>query len=101
MITELCGSTHEVYTSVCFTTLKKQITLFDKTSVTFENLDTAAISHYVTTYKPLDKAGAYGIQEWIGAVAISKINGAYNTVVGLPTHLVYKTLNELINPTKI
>ena len=65
------------------------------TKVTFKALTNDEIWYYVKTYKPLDKAGAYGIQEWIGAIGITSVEGSYNNVVGLPTHLLYKTLNAI------
>lgn len=92
MIKSLSDSTHEVITSICFTTVKQQIVKNTKTRVTFRRLSEDEIWYYIKNYKPLDKAGAYGIQEWIGAVGISQINGSYNNVVGLPTHLFYETL---------
>ncbi len=98
MIQSMAGTTHEVLTAVCFTTPTKSIVVDDITKVTFAELTKDEINHYVDTYKPLDKAGAYGIQEWIGLIGIITITGNYNNVVGLPTHLVYKTLKELVKP---
>ncbi len=98
MIQSMAGTTHEVLTAVCFTTPTKSIVVDDITKVTFAELTKDEINHYVDTYKPLDKAGAYGIQEWIGLIGITTITGNYNNVVGLPTHLVYKTLKELVKP---
>ncbi|OZV69769.1 Maf family nucleotide pyrophosphatase [Winogradskyella aurantia] len=95
MIKTLSGDTHEVITSICITTIKTQITKNTITKVTFRNLEDEEIKFYVDKYQPLDKAGAYGIQEWIGAVGITKIEGSYNNVVGLPTHLLYETLNAI------
>lgn len=97
MITTLSGSTHEVITSICFSTATTTKTVYHTTQVTFADLQPAAIDYYVDTYKPLDKAGAYGIQEWIGLIGITKVVGSYFNVVGLPTHLVYETLMELAN----
>ncbi|MFD2550694.1 Maf-like protein [Bizionia sediminis] len=94
MIQSLSNTTHEVITSVCFTTTAKQKTVNAVTKVTFKALTEHEIWHYITTCKPFDKAGAYGIQEWIGQIGITKIEGSYFNVVGLPTHLVYKTLME-------
>ena len=94
-IQKLSNKTHQVITSVAFTTQKQQYIKTDTTNVTFEQLDLEEIKHYVNQYKPFDKAGAYGIQEWIGLIGISKIEGSYNTVVGLPTHLVYQTLKKI------
>jgi septum formation protein len=95
MIKTLSGDIHEVITSICITTIKTQITKNTITKVTFRNLEDEEIKFYVDKYQPLDKAGAYGIQEWIGAVGITKIEGSYNNVVGLPTHLLYETLNTI------
>jgi septum formation protein len=96
MIKSLSSSTHEVITSVCFTTKTLQKTVNAVTKVTFKNLEDEEIQYYVDTCMPLDKAGAYGIQEWIGQIGITKIEGSYFNVVGLPTHLVYSALNSLI-----
>ncbi|MEO8933602.1 MAG: Maf-like protein [Xanthomarina sp.] len=97
MIKSLSNTTHEVITSVCFTTLKLQKTVNAFTKVTFKELDDAEIHYYIKTFKPFDKAGAYGIQEWIGQIGITQIEGSYFNVVGLPTHLVYQTLNTLVS----
>lgn len=97
MIQSLSNSTHEVITSVCFTTTNFQKTVNAVTRVTFKILTNSEIDHYINTCKPFDKAGSYGIQEWIGQIGITKIEGSYCNVVGLPTHLVYKTLNALIS----
>ncbi len=95
MIRSLSGDTHEVITSVCFKTSTGIKVVHDSTKVTFKDLTTNEIEYYVTTYKPLDKAGAYGIQEWIGFIGISNIEGSYFNVMGLPTHLVYDMLTRL------
>ncbi|MCX7550330.1 Maf-like protein [Xanthomarina sp. F2636L] len=97
MIKSLSHATHEVITSVCFTTNKHQKTVNAITKVTFKELSDTEINYYIETCKPFDKAGAYGIQEWIGQIGITKIEGSYFNVVGLPTHLVYLTLNSLIS----
>ncbi len=96
MIRSLSGDTHMVITSVCFKTnnqikVKNQIT-----NVTFKLLTDKEIEYYVNIYKPLDKAGSYGIQEWIGLIGITNMNGTYVNVVGLPTQLVYETLLEFV-----
>ena len=96
MLESMSGKTHEVITSVCFTTLHSQKTVNAITQVSFKKLTDEEINHYVDTYQPFDKAGAYGIQEWIGHIGITKIEGSYTNVVGLPTHLVYSTLEQLI-----
>ncbi|SDS15902.1 septum formation protein [Formosa sp. Hel1_31_208] len=96
MIASMSGATHEVITSVCFTTKSSQKTLNAITKVTFKSLTDEEINYYIDTFKPFDKAGAYGIQEWIGQIGITKVEGSYTNVVGLPTHLVYKTLNSMV-----
>ncbi len=94
MLRSLSGTHHDVISSVCFTTSKTQLVMSDLTKVYFKKLSDAEIKFYIQNYQPFDKAGGYGIQEWIGAVGVTKIEGSYNTVMGLPTHLVYKTLIE-------
>jgi len=96
MLTSLSDTTHEVITSVCFKTIHKTTVLFEVTKVTFQALSEEAIFYYLNTYKPFDKAGAYGIQDWIGLIGISKIEGSYTNVVGLPTHLVYSYLMDFV-----
>lgn len=97
MIKSLSNATHEVITSVCFTTSKFQKTVNANTKVTFKDLTDEEINYYIKTFKPYDKAGAYGIQEWIGKIGITHIEGSYFNVMGLPTHLVYETLNSIIS----
>ena len=92
MLKALSDQTHDVITSVCYTTLAQQIIKHATTKVTFRKLEDTEIWHYIDNYKPFDKAGAYGIQEWIGAIGITMIKGSYNNVVGLPTHQLYETL---------
>jgi septum formation protein len=92
MLKDLSGQWHKVITSVCFTTVAEQRVATCITNVCFETLSDEEIDFYVDAYKPFDKAGAYGIQEWLGNVAITEINGSYSNVVGLPTNLVYKML---------
>lgn len=95
MLQELSGKMHEVYTSVCFTTNSTQKVVNDCTKVWFRALSLKEIEYYVDTYKPFDKAGSYGIQDWLGYVAIDKIEGSFFNVMGLPTRLVYKQLLSL------
>lgn len=92
----LSNETHEVITSVCFKTITKTETIYDITKVTFKELSDDTIHYYLEHYKTFDKAGAYGIQEWIGLIGISKIEGSYTNVVGLPTEKVYHYLNNSI-----
>ena len=96
ILKSLSNETHEVITSVCFKTTTKSETLFDVTKVTFNTLSEEAIHYYLENYKPFDKAGAYGIQEWIGLIGIVKIEGSYTNVVGLPTEKVYKHLTSIL-----
>lgn len=91
----MSGKCHEVITSVCFTTATSQKTVHEITKVYFENMTDDEIWYYVNNFKPFDKAGAYGIQEWIGYTKVARIEGSYANVVGLPTHLVYKVLSEI------
>jgi len=84
-----------VFTSVTFTGKNFQKTIHDMTKVWFNDLSDEEINYYIETYKPFDKAGSYGIQEWLGYIGINKIEGSYFNVMGLPTHLVYKTLMDI------
>lgn len=96
MIKFLSNRTHKVITSVCFTTVDQQKTLHSITKVTFRALEDDEIWYYINTYKPYDKAGAYGIQEWLGLVGVTQIEGSYFNVMGLPTDLVYTTLKNMV-----
>ncbi len=95
MIRLLSGSTHEVFTAITIRTSEKTVSEFDRTEVTFRDLTDSEIQYYVDKYKPLDKAGAYGIQEWIGYIGIEKIEGCYFNVMGLPLRKIYSMLNQL------
>jgi septum formation protein len=92
MIKSLSGKTHEVITSVCIKNAGKSETFNETTRVTFNELTDEEIAYYLEEYKPFDKAGSYGIQEWIGLVAIAKIEGSYANVVGMPVDKVYQHL---------
>ncbi|MDN3203566.1 Maf family nucleotide pyrophosphatase [Algoriphagus sediminis] len=94
MLKSISGATHEVMTAVTLRDSLKTITLEDQTSVTFKMLTEEEIWHYIKEYKPFDKAGAYGIQEWIGFIGVSKIEGSYFNVMGFPLHLVYEQLKK-------
>lgn len=101
MLRSLSGRTHQVFTAVTFAHRSSSedaaitfTTEVDRTDVTFDPLTDADIDYYVTNYKPFDKAGAYGIQEWIGYIAACRINGSYFTVMGFPTHLVHRYLKR-------
>ncbi|MCF7561839.1 Maf-like protein [Sabulilitoribacter multivorans] len=95
ILKSLSNQTHEVITSVCFTTQHFEKTIHDITKVTFKDLSDDEIWYYINTCKPFDKAGAYGIQEWIGQIGVTKLEGSYFNVMGLPVHVVYKTLNAI------
>lgn len=97
MLKTLSGDWHAVITSVSFTTPQEQNTVNHNTKVKFAALSEDEIWFYIKRSQPFDKAGAYGIQEWIGLIAIEEIKGSYTNVVGLPTHLVYKTLIEMVS----
>ena len=92
MLQNLSNSTHKVITSVCLTSTEKQQTFNALTKVSFRKLKIEEIEFYVNNYKPLDKAGAYGIQDWIGQVGVEKIEGSYFNVMGFPLNLVYSHL---------
>ena len=96
MISSLQNSWHQVISAFCIKSKHKMIVKSDTTEVFFEALDEDDIWYYIKKYKPFDKAGAYGIQEWIGQIGISEIKGSYFNVMGLPTHLFYKTLKEFV-----
>jgi len=94
MLTMLSGKTHLVMTGVCILSAEKEESFDDTTEVTFKTLTSQEIKFYVENYKPFDKAGAYGAQDWIGMVAIEKIIGSYFNVMGLPIHRVYTELQN-------
>ena len=96
MLKSLSGSTHTVMTAVTIKDRKTSITLEDEAEVTFRFLDEEEVWHYLKKYQPFDKAGSYGIQEWIGFVGVSSITGSYFTVMGFPLHLVYQQLKKWI-----
>jgi len=92
MLQELSGHTHQVITGVCLTTKEKQVSFSVETDVTFKTLTDEEIRYYVEHYRPFDKAGAYGIQEWIGHVGVTGMNGSYFNVMGLPVQRIYEAL---------
>ena len=94
MLHLLSGHTHQVYTAVTFTTLNGSQSLVDCTDVTFRTLTDAEIDYYVETYLPLDKAGAYGVQEYIGYIAVTAMHGSYFNVMGFPIAKVYDILKQ-------
>lgn len=95
MLSSISGKTHEVITSVCMRTKSYQKTVSNVTKVTFKSFTEDEIQYYIKNHSPYDKAGAYGIQEWIGLIGVTKLEGSYYNVMGLPTHLVYETLNSI------
>ena len=92
---KISGRKHQVVTGVCLTTTEKQHCFSVSTDVTFKNLTEKEIEYYVETYSPLDKAGAYGIQEWIGYVGVTALEGSYFNVMGLPVQRIWEELNNL------
>ena len=95
MLQHLSGKTHQVYTGISFKTSENIITKTDVAEVEFTEISNDEMDFYIKKYQPFDKAGSYGIQEWLGMAKISRINGSFYTIMGLPTHLVYETLKEL------
>lgn len=93
MLHRLSGRTHQVVTGVCLTTTDRQRHFSVVTDVTFKHLSDEEIAYYVNRYKPYDKAGAYGIQEWIGYIGVTAINGSYFNVMGLPVQRIYEELS--------
>jgi len=96
MLRSMSGKTHEVVTSVCVRTKTFQKTVYDVTKVTFKKFSDKELQFYIDNYDMMDKAGAYGIQDWIGLIGVTKLEGSYFNVMGLPTHLVYDTLMGLV-----
>ena len=96
MISLLSGATHKVVTGVTLRTTERTISFSAESLVSFRELDAEEISYYVEKYRPLDKAGAYGIQEWIGYIGIEGIEGSFYNVMGLPVQRLYSALKELL-----
>lgn len=94
MLRKLSGRVHEVITGVCITTKEKRVSFSASSAVSFAALDEEEIAYYVDRYRPFDKAGGYGIQEWIGYVAVESINGSFYNVMGLPVRLLYQELKR-------
>lgn len=95
MLRMLSGKTHHVVTGVCLTTVKEQHQFSVTTEVTFKSLSEEEIEYYVSKYEPFDKAGAYGIQEWIGYIGCTGLKGSYYNVMGLPVQRIYEELNQM------
>lgn len=96
MIKILSGNTHEVITGVCLLSSSKENCFHEVTKVTFDILSEVEMNYYIDNFKPFDKAGAYGIQEWIGLAGCTRIEGSYYNVVGLPVQKLYRELNEFV-----
>lgn len=94
ILSDLSGKVHQVITGVCLLSLHKEVVFSDVAHVHFAPISKQEINYYLKTYQPYDKAGAYAIQEWIGLAKIKKIEGAYNSIVGLPTQKVYEALKN-------
>lgn len=94
MLRFLSGKMHQVYTGVCIKSKEKQVLFYDETKVFFRELTDAEIAFYVENYKPFDKAGSYGAQEWMGYVGVERIEGSYFNVMGLPVHKLYLELQQ-------
>lgn len=97
ILSDLSGKRHEVITAVSLLKNHKLTSFYEVSEVFFKELSAEQIKYYVSTYSPMDKAGAYGIQEWIGLVAVAKINGSYSNIVGLPTQRLYAELCKLMD----
>lgn len=95
MLRLLSGKTHQVYTGITIQTVDQVFTETDVADVELDEISNEEINYYITHYKPFDKAGSYGIQEWLGMAKIKKLSGSFYTIMGLPTHLVYKILKEI------
>ena len=98
MLKKLSGKMHYVYTGVCLKYKSECHLICDETKVYFKNLTEEEIIYYIDNYKPFDKAGAYGVQEWIGFIGVERIDGSYFNVMGLPVHRLYSAITALINP---
>lgn len=96
MLRGLSGRTHQVYTGVTIVTVEESTTFVTRSDVTFAALTDEEILHYVTQYRPVDKAGAYGIQEWIGYIGVERIEGSYFNVMGLPVQRLYVELKKYL-----
>lgn len=95
MLKSLSGKKHDVISSIALTTINNQIIISDTTQVIFKKLTEEEIHFYIETFKPFDKAGSYGIQEWIGYIGIEKINGSYFNVMGFPVQKFYMALHDI------
>jgi septum formation protein len=96
MLKSLSGRMHQVFTAVCFKAEEKEFTFVDESKVFFKKFSDEEIRFYLENYKPFDKAGAYGVQEWLGYIGIEKIEGSFYNVMGLPVKLVYEQLMKML-----
>ncbi|MDR0961534.1 MAG: Maf-like protein [Mediterranea sp.] len=96
MLRALSGRTHEVFTGVCITTAQQQRTFSVRTEVRFSTLSEEEMTYYVNHYHPMDKAGAYGVQEWIGYIGVEYISGSYYNIMGLPVQRLYQELKTIL-----
>jgi septum formation protein len=94
MLRTLSGETHEVITGVCITTRQKQQVFYAVSKVRFAQLEEEEVTYYVKKYKPYDKAGAYGVQEWIGYIGVEQLSGSFYNVMGMPVRMLYSYLKE-------
>lgn len=97
MLRQLSGKTHQVITGVTLTAMERQVSFSVETDVTFKVLSDEEIEYYVSHYRPFDKAGAYGIQEWIGHIGVTGMSGSYFNVMGLPVQRIYEALKTIQN----
>lgn len=97
MLRDLSQTTHEVYTAISIRTTIQTITHTDRAEVTFSEIKDDEIEFYIKNFQPMDKAGSYGIQDWLGMAKIEKINGSYYTIMGLPTHILYQELRKIMS----
>lgn len=95
MLSEICGATHRVYTGVCLRSAYEEIAFAEMSEVSCKALSTEEIRHYIKNYKPFDKAGSYGIQDWFGYTAVERIDGCFYNVMGLPVSRVYEGLKKI------
>jgi septum formation protein len=98
ILKKLSGNKHQVITGICIKSKDREKTFYSKSDVYFRNLTDTEIEYYIKLYKPYDKAGSYGIQEWIGYIGIERIEGSYFNIMGLPTAQLYNELSKFIEP---
>jgi septum formation protein len=101
MLRKLSGSMHEVYSGICLKSAKTQTSFTDKSEVYFKKLTDKQLQHYIEVCKPFDKAGSYGVQEWMGYVGVEKIVGSFYNVMGFPTHRFYEELEVFIQSMQL